>query len=176
MYDLYKYKCFNNGRSVVKSSFYRYTLNSFFNIGFHSPKSDRCDHCEEYFYNRKLTMYNLTASTSSKECYCSIWTEMTSGRAGIDIASSFISILEKVLVDHPNITNIICWSDSCVPQNRNSHISQATLVFLSQVEIINTITMKYSVSGHSCVQEVDRSKMQCKLRNFILLFHFCVFW
>ena len=48
-----------------------------------------------FFYKRKLTMYNLTASTSSKQCYCSIWTEIASGRADNDIVSSFISISWK---------------------------------------------------------------------------------
>ena len=106
-------------RSAVKSSFYGYVFNNFFNIGFHSPKSDRCNRCEEYkikvpkkipisekgnayflskagvgsfLYKRKLTMYNLTASTSSKQDCCSIWTKMISERPGNDIASPFISI------------------------------------------------------------------------------------
>ena len=105
-------------------------------------------------------MYNLTAYTSSKQGYCSIWTELTAGRAGNDIASAFIAILKNVVADHPNVTDIVCWSDSCVPQNRNSHISQAMLEFLSQSNIITSITMKYSISGHSCVQEVDNMHKQ----------------
>ena len=34
-----------------------------------------------FFYKRKLTMYNFTESTSSKQCSCSIWTEIASGRS-----------------------------------------------------------------------------------------------
>ena len=113
----------------MKSSYYRYVFNTKFNIGFHVPKTDRCEKCEEikikkneklpvckeeekahkshlaekvamraekakdkanfdksillvvlelenvinlpkvevgsFFYKRKLTMYNLTAKTSS---------------------------------------------------------------------------------------------------------------
>ena len=64
-----------------------------------------------------------------------------SGRAGNDIASAFIQILKKVGNDHPNITKIICWSDSCVPQNRNSHISEAILDFLYAQEEIDEINM-----------------------------------
>ena len=78
-----------------------------------------------------------------------------SGRAGYDIASAFIQILKKVGNDHPNITKIICCSDSCVPHNRNSHISQAILEFLYTEEQVDEINMKYSLAGHSCVQEVD---------------------
>ena len=36
-----------------------------------------------FFYKRKLTMYNLTAMTSSKRGYCAIWTEAISGHADI---------------------------------------------------------------------------------------------
>ena len=100
-------------------------------------------------------MYNLTAMTSSKRGYCAIWTEAISGRAGNDIASAFISILKKISIDEPHVTNLTCWSDSCVPQNRNSHISQAILEFLYQQEKISSIIMKYSIAGHSGVQEVD---------------------
>ena len=110
------------------------------------------------FYKRKLTMYNLTASTSSKQGYCSILTEMTSGRAGNDTATSFISILKKALVDHPNITDRICCLDSCIPQNRNSHISQAILEFLLHIQTINTITIKYFLCGN--VQEADKMHKQ----------------
>ena len=143
MFDLYKTECFNEGHSAVKSSFYRHVFNNFFNIGFHVPKTDRCDRCEEmkvkeqeklvisdeekknhdahlqekikmrsekdrdkkddteskimvvfdlenvitlpkadvgsFFYKRKLTLYNLTACTSTRQGYCAIWTELTSG-------------------------------------------------------------------------------------------------
>ena len=98
--------------------------------------------------------------TSRKQGYCALWTEAISGRAGNDIASSFISILKKISIDEPDVTNLICWSDSCVPQNRNSHISQAILEFLHQQEKITSIIMKYSLAGHSCVQEVDNRHNQ----------------
>ena len=63
------------------------------------------------------------AMTFSKQGYCAIWTECMSGRTGNDITTAFIQILNKVAADHPNVTELICWSDSCIPQNRNSHIS-----------------------------------------------------
>ena len=50
---------------------------------------------ESFLHKKKLIMYNFTASTSSKQIYCSIWTEMTSERSGNDIVSSFISIWKK---------------------------------------------------------------------------------
>ena len=94
-----------------------------------------------------------------------------SGRAGNDIASAFIQILKKVGNDHPNITKIICWSDSCVPQNRNSHISQAILEFLYTQEQIDEINMKYSLAGHSCVQEVDNMHQQIEVAMRVAEFY-----
>ena len=113
-----------------------------------------------FSYKRKLIIYNLTAITSEKQGYCTIWTEAMSGRARNNRASAFICILNKTASDEPHINNIICWSDSCVPQNRNSHISQAILEFLSPHDKIKSITMKYSLVGHSCVQEVDNMHKQ----------------
>ena len=42
-----------------------------------------------------------------------------SARAGNKVASAFICILNKIASDEPHINNIIYWSDSCVPQDRN---------------------------------------------------------
>ena len=72
-----------------------------------------------------------------------------SGRVGNDIASAFMQTLNKVAADHPNVTEMICWSDSTVPQNRNSHISQTILKYLSKQSKINVVTMKYSLAGYS---------------------------
>ena len=72
-----------------------------------------------------------------------------SGRVGNDITSAFMQILDKVAADNPNVTELICWSDCSVPQNRNSHISEAILEYLSKQSRINVVTMKYSLAGYS---------------------------
>lgn len=121
------------------------------------PKSD----VSVLFYKQKLNVYNLTAHNSlDKQAYCAIWPETMCGRSGNDIASAFIAILEKILIKHPNITDIITWSDSCVPQNRNSIISLAVTDFLLQHNNILSFTMKYSLPGHSCIQVVDNIHSQ----------------
>ena len=107
-----------------------------------------------------VTMHNLTAITSKKQGYCTIRTEAMPGRAGNEITSAFICILNKIASDEPHINNITCWSDSCVPQNRKSQISQDILKFLSRQEKNKSIVMKYSLAGHSCVQEVDKMHNQ----------------
>lgn len=78
-----------------------------------------------------------------------------SGRGGNDIASAFIKILDRVIDDHPGVTEIVTLSDSCVPQNRNSVIYFAMADFLSRHPNIENITMKFSTPGHSAVQDVD---------------------
>lgn len=113
-----------------------------------------------FFYKRKLNLYNLTPMTSKKQGYCSISTEVMSRRSGDDIASAFIALLKKIIADNPLAKHTIFWSDSRVPQNRNSHISQAIIQFLCHQDAIKTITMKYSLACHSCVHDVDNIHKQ----------------
>ena len=94
-----------------------------------------------------------------------------SGQAGNDIASAFIQILNKIAANHPNVTDLICWSDSCVPQDRNSHISQAILEYLSKQSKINVVTMKYSLAGYSCVQEVDKMHQEIEVAMRVTEFY-----
>lgn len=109
-----------------------------------------------FFYKRKLNMYNFTAHFSqTKKGYCALWTEAMSGRGGSDVASALMKILERVVRDHPHATEMITWSDICVPQNTNFIIALAILDFLTRHPQIKKITMKYSTTGHSAVQEVD---------------------
>ncbi|XP_055956008.1 uncharacterized protein LOC130012334 [Patella vulgata] len=109
-----------------------------------------------FFYRRKLSVYNLTAHCSlDKNGYCAIWSEGLSGRTGNDIASSLIRILEKVMGRHPDVKDIVLWSDSCVAQNRNSIMCVALKDFLKRYPFVNSITQKFCQPGHSSIQEVD---------------------
>ena len=121
-----------------------------------------------FFYLRKLSVYNMTAHLSlDKDVYCCIWSESQSGRAGNDLASAILRILESVLTTHPQLKNLILWSDSCVPQNRNSIMSTAIKHFLNAHPDVESITQKFSASGHGCVQEVDavHSSIDQKLKK-----------
>lgn len=114
-----------------------------------------------FYYKRKLTVFNMTATVcmKSKEepniTYCAIWSEVHSGRSGNDIASSVIKILERILCDFKDIAHLVLWSDSCVPQNRNQIMATALLQFIYNNTQIKTITQKFSEPGHSQIQEVD---------------------
>lgn len=117
-----------------------------------------CPHAEisNFYYKSKLNVYNLTAVLSStKQVYCSLWHEGLMGRTGNDLASALIKILEAVFLDNPELVTLVLWSDSCVPQNRNSLMSAAISIFINEHPNITSIIMKFSTPGHSCVQEID---------------------
>ena len=116
-----------------------------------------------FFYKRKLTFFNLTTMKSSKQGYCATWTEYMSSQAGNDIGGNYMQILNKVAADHLNEAELISWSGSCVPQNRNSHISQATLQYLSKKSKIKVATVRYLLAGHSCIQEVDKMHQEIEV-------------
>lgn len=48
--------------------------------------------------------------------------EAVSVREANDITRAAMKVLEPVVHDYPDATEIVTWSDSCVPQNRNSVI------------------------------------------------------
>lgn len=106
-------------------------------------------------YLRKLTCFILTTYYSvTKRVHCALWNETMGGRTGNDLASALRRILE-VDAEENYLSELITWSGSCVPQNRNSIMSNAILDFLRDHPEIKSVTMKYSLPGHSCVQEVD---------------------
>lgn len=109
-----------------------------------------------FYYKSKLNVYNLTAFLSTtKQVYYSLWHEGLMGRTGNDLASALIKILDAVFKDNQSLTSLVLWSDSCVPQNRNSIMSAAISIFIKDHPNIQFITMKFSTPGHSCNQEID---------------------
>lgn len=113
-----------------------------------------------FFYRRKLNVYNLTvhvAINSEKTGFCAVWNEGVAGRGANHIASALVAVLRRILNDHPMTRRMIIWSDSCVPQNRNSIISFALLWFMQNNPCVESIHQKYCEPGHSTIQEVDTS-------------------
>jgi len=97
---------------------------------------------------------------SHSQVYCALWHEDIVGRAGNDMASAVLKVIETIFEQNPTKTNIITWSDSCVPQNRNSIMTSAMLSFLLKNPTIESINMKFSTPGHSGVQVVDNVHSQ----------------
>ena len=109
-----------------------------------------------FFYKRKLSVFNLTAHCSRKKrSYNAIWSEYCAGRGGNEIASAPCTILQRITEDFPDIRNLTLWSDSCVPQNRNSIMTFALKHFMQTHPNIEMITQKFCTPGHSSIQEVD---------------------
>ena len=75
------------------------------------------------------------------------------GRGSNEIASALTLVLEKVVEKFPE--SLTLWSDSCVPQNRNSIMCFALKKFLAShpnlkkyySEIWNSRTFRYTRSG-----------------------------
>jgi hypothetical protein len=61
----------------------------------------------------------------TKKGYNAVWNEMDAGRRGNEIASGLVPILKNVLAENDNIEKLCLWSDSCVPQNKNSFMVTA---------------------------------------------------
>jgi len=74
-----------------------------------------------------------------------------------------ITVLEAIVKKHtsdPRIKNMILWTDSCVPQNRNSLLATAIKKFLEQHPEIESVQQKFCEPGHSSIQEVDNIHSQ----------------
>ena len=109
-----------------------------------------------FFYKRKFIVFHLTAQCSiSKKNYSAVWSELISGQTGNDIASALLVILDQIVADESQVTEICLWSDSCVPQNRNSFMTIALKIFMQNHPQIKTIIQKFCEPGHSVIQEID---------------------
>ncbi|CAC5423890.1 unnamed protein product [Mytilus coruscus] len=169
MYELYVLTCNATGVIPEKYHTYKNIFNLEFNLGFHTPKKDRCDHCEEYKSNKlinqvsedlnmKYELHIVGKSNSKVERDNDrIWSEHIAGRGANEISSALLKILEKVLEDFPTLETITLWSDSCIPQNRNSIVVSALQHFMRSDKSysLKSVEHKFSEPGHSSIQEVD---------------------
>lgn len=111
-----------------------------------------------FFYKRKLNCYNLTAHSMFKgqaQVYCMVWHEMISGRAGNHLASAVYKLMKDIMAGNDDIKKFILWSDSCVPQNKNSIMTLALQTFLKDHPSVTGVVQRFSEPGHGVVQEVD---------------------
>ena len=72
------------------------------------------------------------------------------------MACAVVRILDEVLLDHPDLSEITLWSDSCVSQNKNSVMTMALTEFMKKHPNLKIIIQKFSEAGHSSIQEVSR--------------------
>jgi len=79
-------------------------------------------------------------------------------------ASAVYRMLQEVEKICPEIDTLTIWSDSCIPQNKNSIMSTAITHFLLNQTKISTVQQKFVEPGHSAVQEVDNIHSQIERR------------
>lgn len=106
---------------------------------------------------QKSPVYNLTAYYSIGKHKTCTWPEIQKS-VGVYLVMIlqvlYFKFFKKILTLHPNIKNMIIWSDSCVPQNSNSNVV-IIAKFLIKNPTVDRVTMKYSIVGPSCIQEAD---------------------
>ncbi len=105
------------------------------------------------YYKTKLQIHNLSFyNLQSHDGYCYLWDE-TEG----DLSAEMFTHLQYKHFDeflglHPEIKELIVWSDGCCYQNRNVTLGNAYLDLARKRGV--TITQKYLVVGHTQM-EVD---------------------
>ena len=105
------------------------------------------------YYKTKLQVHNFSLfNLKTREGYCYVWDE-TEG----DVNSEIFAYLQykhfsDILDAHPEIKEVIIWSDGCTYQNRNATLANALLDLAIKRGV--KIVQKYLVVGHTQM-EVD---------------------
>ncbi|XP_063590497.1 uncharacterized protein LOC134767429 [Penaeus indicus] len=101
------------------------------------------------YYKTKLQLHNFTLFNldSKKQGYCYIWNE-TEG----DLKSEVFSYLqyhhfETIILENPNLQELVIWSDGCGYQNRNVKVANAYSALARKYGI--RIIQKFLVAGHT---------------------------
>lgn len=84
-----------------------------------------------------------------------VWHEIISRRAGNHIASAVYKLMKHIVACDDDMNKFILWSDSCVPENKNSFMTIALQTFLKDHPSVTGIVQRFSEPGHGVVQEVD---------------------
>jgi len=98
---------------------------------------------------RILQVHNFTLfDLKSKEGYCYIWEESE----GKVFAHLQYSHFKGVIKDHPEIKEIVVWSDGCGYQNRKANVANAFSELARKYGVL--ITQKYLVAGHTQMESL----------------------
>lgn len=117
------------------------------------------------FYKRQLWLYIAGIhSFIRKQGYCYVWTENQAGRGAQEIGSCLKKHIGSQ-VRH-GVKNLVLWSDSCGGQNRNIKMVLLLKNVLESHPTLESITMKFLVSGHSFLQnDTDFSDIESALAH-----------
>ena len=110
------------------------------------------------YYKTKLQVHNFTLfDLISKEGYCYLWNESEGDLSSEVYAHLQYNYFVRIIIDNPNIENIVVWSDGCGYQNRNANVDNAFSQLSRQYRVV--ITQKYIVAGHT--------QMECDIMHSI---------
>ena len=90
----------------------------------------------------------------------------------------FVKTIE-VVKDYPDHSDIIVWSDNCVPHRRYQKISFAVMNFIKSYDHLSSITFHYSIASQQfrkwiiCIHSNIEKAMRV-LEYFFRLYHFFV--
>lgn len=100
------------------------------------------------YYKTKLQVHNFTLfNLRSKEGYCYVWDESEGDLCSEVFAHLQYHHFEGVIKGHPDLKEIIVWSDGCGYQNRNTCVANAYSELARKYGVL--ITQKYLLAGHT---------------------------
>lgn len=92
-------------------------------------------------------LLNETSNLESKEGYCYLWEESEGNLSSEVFAHLQYRHFEGVIKNHPEVKEIVVWSDGCGYQNRNANVANAFSELARKYRVL--ITQKYLVAGHT---------------------------
>ncbi len=105
----------------------------------------------QYYYKRKLCMYNLTVHDGkTRDGHCYMWSELHGHRGSSEISTAVMKFLQSL---PETVKSVYLWSDTCSGQNRNQNMA-AMLMAAVQLLPIEELSLNFLESGHTHM-EVD---------------------
>lgn len=119
----------------------------------------------EAYYRRNMYCYNLGIHDMGTNLgFMYVWDETTASRGSQEISAC----LTKHLKQNP-CKHVIIYSDTCGGQNRNINVALSLMKLTQDMNVIDTIDLKFMVSGHSYLpNDADFGNIDQASRNQIV--------
>lgn len=128
-----------------------------------------------FYYKSKLNSFNFTISelnTGQTECY---FCHEGEGNRGVEeIASCVLMYLQNIIKDREDngctdLLDFVFYSDNCCGQQKNKYMIALYLYTIMKFPIINSITHKYLITGHTqnegdCVHSTIEKQVKNSLK------------
>lgn len=120
------------------------------------------------YYKTKLQVHNFTLfDLESKEGYCYLWDESEGDLSSEVFAHLQYRHFEGVIKNHPEVKEIVVWSDGCGYQNCNANVANVFSELARKYRVL--ITQQYLVAGHTQMEcDSMHSTIECKMKMDII--------